>query len=76
MIELEAAGLSNPGPNREGNEDAIGSSAPTDLAVRQRKGALYVLADGVGGHLAGEVASATAVKYVIEEYFSPTNHGL
>jgi PPM family protein phosphatase len=74
MLEVQAAGISDPGPNREINEDYIGSFAPDDEVVRQRKGCLYVLADGVGGQLAGEVASATAVTTVLQEYYAPTNH--
>ncbi len=48
---------------------------PDDPLLRERKGALFVLADGVGGHGAGEVASATAVKALLDEYFSPFSHG-
>ncbi len=74
MIEVEAAGLSETGPNRSMNEDSIGSFAPLDPTIRQRKGFLYALADGVGGHQAGEVASSTAVETVVKEYYSPSNH--
>ncbi|MEA2639180.1 MAG: family protein phosphatase [Chloroflexota bacterium] len=74
MIELIAAGLSDVGPVRANNEDCIGSHAPTDPLVGARKGHLFVLADGVGGQNAGEVASATAVETIIAEYYSPSNH--
>src|SRR5438093_1178622 len=74
MIEVEAAGLSDPGPHRETNEDAIGAHEPDDPDLRRRKGVLFALADGMGGHQAGEVASATAVKALIEEYYAPSNH--
>jgi protein phosphatase len=74
MIDVIAAGLSETGPYRLNNEDCIGSHVPSDELLRERKGLLYVLADGVGGQLAGEVASATAVGTIIEEYFAPSNH--
>jgi protein phosphatase len=74
MIEVEAAGLSDPGPNRSNNEDTIGAHAPADTLLRERKGFLYALADGLGGHLAGEVASTTAVSTIIDEYYSPSSH--
>src|SRR5690349_10121824 len=74
MIEVDAAGLSDPGPNRSNNEDCIGSHAPADTLLRERKGFLYALADGVGGHLAGEVASSTAVATVLDEYYAPSSH--
>lgn len=73
-LELEASGLTDAGPHRETNEDSIGCFAPPDSLALQRKGYLYVVADGLGGHNAGEVASATAVARVGEEYYSPSNH--
>lgn len=54
MVELNAAGMSDVGL-RENNEDAFA----IDETLR-----LYIVADGVGGHQAGEVASATAVEVV------------
>ncbi len=74
MIEVEAFGLSEQGP-RPLNEDRIGWHVPDDPLLRQRKGALFVLADGLGGHESGEVASAIAVDTLIEEYYSPSSHG-
>ena len=74
MLEVEGAGLSDPGPYRETNEDAIGSFVPEDPMLLERKGVLYAIADGLGGHQAGEVASSTAVATVIEEYYAPSSH--
>src|ERR1700674_6128552 len=74
MLELEAGGLHDPGPNRETNEDSIGQFAPSDPLSLERKGYLYVVADGLGGHSAGEVASSSALATVGEEYYPPSNH--
>jgi protein phosphatase len=74
MLELEAGGLTDAGPHRETNEDSIGNFAPSDPLALQRKGYLYVVADGLGGHNAGEVASSSAVAALAEEYYSPSNH--
>jgi protein phosphatase len=74
MLELEASGLTDAGPHRETNEDSIGEFAPSDPLALQRKGYLYVVADGLGGHNAGEVASSSAVATLGEEYYSPSNH--
>ncbi len=49
MIQTEAAGLTDIGAQRDNNEDAFF----IDDASR-----LFVVADGMGGHLAGEVASS------------------
>jgi PPM family protein phosphatase len=74
VLELEASGLTDAGPHRETNEDSIGCFAPADSLALQRKGYLYVVADGLGGHRAGEVASSSAVARLGEEYYSPSNH--
>ncbi|MGI9145549.1 MAG: PP2C family protein-serine/threonine phosphatase [Chloroflexota bacterium] len=74
MLEFEAAGLTDSGPHRETNEDSIGEFAPSDPLALERKGYLYVVADGLGGHSAGEVASSSAVATLGEEYYSSSNH--
>jgi protein phosphatase len=74
LLLLEAGGLTDAGPHRQNNEDSIGCFAPTDALALERKGYLYVVADGLGGHNAGEVASASAVATLGEEYYSPSNH--
>ncbi len=51
-LPLAAAALSHPGRQRPENEDAFGSFVDARL---------FVVADGMGGHNAGEVASAMAV---------------
>ncbi len=49
---IEAAGITDVGLKREGNEDAFFTNEGQGL---------YIVADGMGGHLAGEVASKIAV---------------
>jgi protein phosphatase len=62
MMELELAHSTNVGRIREHNEDAFGSWAPDTRGLKRSHGWLLVLADGVGGHDYGEVASALAVE--------------
>ena len=50
---IKAAGITDVGLKREGNEDAFFSNEAEGL---------YIVADGMGGHLAGEVASKIAVE--------------
>lgn len=54
---LDIAGFSDTGLMREHNEDCIGFDTERGIAV---------LADGMGGHQAGEVASRMAVQDLIE----------
>jgi serine/threonine protein phosphatase PrpC len=72
---VQAAAQSNKGSVRANNEDAVGSVQPTDPTERDRKGLLFAIADGLGGLNAGEVASATALTTLLEEYYAPSNAG-
>lgn len=65
MLDLEFAQLSDPGKVRKQNEDFVGIVAPASLAQIRTQGWLFALADGVGGHEQGEIASQTAVESVL-----------
>jgi len=56
---------------RPSNEDALLSYVPADPQLLLARGALFGVADGVGGQAAGEVASQTAVDVLAAEYYSP-----
>jgi len=68
---LERAAVSHPGLVRPSNEDAVGFLIPDRPEILSARGALFSVADGVGGLAAGEVASQTAVTVMADEYFSP-----
>jgi protein phosphatase len=55
---------------RDHNEDAYLTPADTDTETLSRKGHLYVLADGMGGHQKGEVASSITIETVNSEYYA------
>jgi protein phosphatase len=61
--------LSDVGCVRELNEDSGTFVAPEDPELRARKGTLIVVADGMGGHSAGEVASKMAVDLIAQTYY-------
>ena len=65
---IEHFGVSEPGPVRENNEDYIACCAPEEAEAQREKGYLFVIADGVGGDLAGEVASREAANRLIDSY--------
>lgn len=56
---IRSAGLTDVGLKRDGNEDSFSIDESLNL---------YVVADGMGGHLAGEVASRTAVDLINKTY--------
>jgi len=60
MPEIEFFQLTDVGCVREGNEDAVGHWPHED-------GLLIAVADGLGGHAAGEVASALALEVLARE---------
>ncbi|HXJ16856.1 MAG TPA: protein phosphatase 2C domain-containing protein [Candidatus Polarisedimenticolia bacterium] len=64
-MDVEFAQLSDRGKVREGNEDYLGYVQPASPAEVRARGWLFALADGVGGHDFGEVASHTAVESVL-----------
>jgi len=61
------------GRKRDHNEDFVEALSPPDSARRQQKGELFIVADGMGGHQAGEVASESAVRTVTREYYADPN---
>jgi serine/threonine protein phosphatase PrpC len=68
MLDLEFAELTDPGLARDHNEDFIGHVLPASPAQVQSQGWLFALADGVGGHHKGEVASRLAVEAVCQGF--------
>ena len=65
MLELEFAEKSDCGLLREGNEDFVGHVVPDSPAQVRDQGWLFALADGMGGHEQGEVASRLAVETML-----------
>jgi len=71
-MELTYAELSSPGPDRENNEDYVGFWQPDTLEEKRSRGAVAVLADGVGGMHKGEVASRLAVETALKTFRDAT----
>jgi protein phosphatase len=58
-LEIKTSGITDVGLKRDHNEDSYFIDDPLHL---------YVVADGMGGHLAGEVASQIAVEMISKSY--------
>jgi protein phosphatase len=68
MLELQFGQASDFGKVRTNNEDAMGSFIPASRQQARSHGYLFAVADGVGGMDLGEVASATAISVLTEEF--------
>jgi serine/threonine protein phosphatase PrpC len=69
LFLVEATSQTDIGRVREVNEDNLLAFVPEDRGVLEDKGALFVVADGLGGHALGEVASQIAVDTVRSVYY-------
>ena len=58
-MQIKTSGISDVGLKREGNEDYF--------SIEDFPG-LFIVADGMGGHLAGAVASRIAVEMIIKSF--------
>ena len=70
MLEVQFGQASDFGKVRTNNEDAMGSFIPASRQQARTHGYLFAVADGVGGMDLGEVASATAISVMTEEFAS------
>ena len=68
-IRTEAVKLTDVGQSRTRNQDFVEIEIPGPETL-QAKGALYLVADGMGGYQAGEVASRRAGEAIIREYYA------
>jgi PPM family protein phosphatase len=69
-FEIAGAMLTDVGRVRSSNEDSVAFVIPPKNDPAASRGCLLLVADGMGGHAAGEVASALAVEAVRRVYFS------
>ncbi len=74
-LELSVGKLTDVGATRDHNEDCFIVHEPIYPQDWSVKGRLYAVADGMGGHAAGEVASHYAVERLKQLYFSSAYEG-
>jgi serine/threonine protein phosphatase PrpC len=69
-LQLIVAGRTDPGQRRGLNEDAWRIADESELgSLIEERGQLFAVADGMGGHAAGEVASQLAIETLFAEYY-------
>ena len=59
--QVQYASISDIGFRRRNNQDACATHICPDKAMWRRRGHLFLVADGMGGHAVGELASKIAV---------------
>ena len=68
MLDVQFGQASDFGKVRTNNEDAMGAFIPSSRQLARSHGYLFAVADGVGGMDLGEVASATAIKTIVDGF--------
>jgi protein phosphatase len=72
MMTINSSAHTDPGRRRDHNEDAFWTPGPDWPSAEdaRHKGRLYVVADGMGGHQAGEVAAGIATDVIPNRYYA------
>src|SRR5262249_5219464 len=68
-LRLDGAMLTDVGAVRPHNEDAVAFVVPAPSATGSGQDSLALVADGMGGHAAGEVASALAAEVIRRVFY-------
>lgn len=71
-LEVVGSMLSHVGCVRDNNEDTVAYTLPRNPDPATRRGALMLVADGMGGHAGGEVASRMAAQTIHRQFYQAT----
>lgn len=69
LFRLTPALATHRGQRRRHNEDAVAYIYPDDPAILRDYGAIFLLADGVGGLRNGQEYSQKAVQAICDHYY-------
>lgn len=69
-LQLQVGAKTDLGRVRENNEDKFEFYIPEDEPTLARRGGVFVMCDGMGGHAAGQCASELAAKTFIDVYLN------
>lgn len=76
QLTIKYFGNTDIGLVRTENQDSLGKYPENDLDLHALKGQLFIVADGMGGHTGGKLASSLAVETVIDAYSNSTGNNL
>ncbi len=74
-LTIEYASLTDVGVRRSHNQDSHAALPASDAAQSAQRGHLFVVADGMGAHAVGELASKIAVDSIPHIYFKHAQDG-
>lgn len=72
-LDISVGARTDLGLVRDNNEDKFEVFEPEEPEMLAIKGALYAVADGMGGHASGQIASELALKTIVKSYYGDTN---
>lgn len=70
LVRVTLGAKTDLGRARENNEDKFDWLEPEDDETLAARGKLYAVADGMGGHAAGQIASEVALKTLIRTFYA------
>lgn len=76
MRTIAFGSVSDTGKVRSENQDSLGHAPEESTALSEPFGQLFVVADGMGGHAGGRIASSMTVRTLAETYVSKASSGI
>lgn len=73
LLSTRVGARTDLGLARENNEDKFEVFEPEEPEMLAIKGCLYAVADGMGGHASGQIASEIALKTITKSYYGDTS---
>lgn len=73
QLDISVGARTDLGLVRDNNEDKFEVFEPEEPEMLAIKGSLYAVADGMGGHASGQIASELALKTIVKSYYGDTN---
>jgi len=70
LLDISVGAQTDLGRVRENNEDKFVFVEPEETELLAIKGSFYAVADGMGGHASGQIASELALKTIVKTYYA------